>query len=244
VLVPLGRHAVAAGLSFPVVLVIADPMVPLTTDALHDAGLGIEATAIVVPTPASLPAPLRARLERSGHRALALSEIAAVDASGALVALQPPEILLDPLRATLAARLTRGAPTAPAWPLPHDARWEELTFRLTSAAELRCTFRRETRPLDPAFLRLASQKNGKPTEVWKRLTLLALASGALPIADAQKRVLVQKQCQQLRDALKAAFGIEADPIPWDARERVYRARFVISDERPKAERERDRIRRR
>ena len=32
--------------------------------------------------------------------------------------------------------------------------------------------------------------------------------------------------------------------PWDARERVYRERFVISDERPKAERERDRIRRR
>jgi hypothetical protein len=173
-----------------------------------------------------------------------LSEIVTADASGALVALQPPEILLAPLRATLAGELAEGGPAAPAWPLPPGARWEELTFRLTAAAELRCTFRRETRTLDPAFLRLASQKNGKPTEVWKRLTLLALASGALPIADAQKRERVQKQCGLLRDALKAAFGIEADPIPWDPRERVYRARFVISDERPKAERERDRIRRR
>jgi hypothetical protein len=51
---------------------------------------------------------------------------------------------------------------------------------------------------------------------------------------------LQKRFQLLARELSAAFGIQADPIPWVTSDRIYRAEFVISDERPKAVQVRDR----
>ena len=56
---------------------------------------------------------------------------------------------------------------------------------------------------------------------------MALAGGHLAWGDRGATIGVKKQKQELSDKLKAAFGIDADPIRWDRKIRAYIARFVL-----------------
>jgi hypothetical protein len=173
----VGRHAVAAGSVFPILLALPGPADPLADDELREAGLDPAGTVLLVPRASSLPAPLRARLMAAGHQVIPLSEAVGLGAKG-FEAVQPPRTLLAPLREALVARI-RAAESKPAWGLPPDARWDEMTFTLISEEVLNVTFRGQTRRLEPDQLGMKDGRSGRPTEAWALLQALARVGGSL-----------------------------------------------------------------
>jgi hypothetical protein len=92
---------------------------------------------------------------------------------------------------------------------------------------------------------MRSRKNHKPTVAWKAVFVtLAIQRGVVGIRDSKAKHRFEKQKQTLAAKLREAFRIDGDPLPWNARQQAYVARFVIRDDRPLDEREPDRHRRR
>ena len=114
-----------------------------------------------------------------------------------------------------------------AWVLPPDARWEELAFDFVEFEVINVRFRSETRRFEPEHLGMKNRKNGRPTLQWTLLQQLALAGGELDWRDRGATSSIKKQKQALSDRLKAAFGIEGNPIKWDEARSAYVARFVL-----------------
>ena len=137
----------------------------------------------------------------------------------------------EDLFADLLAQVESGADGGPddlAWPIPPDARWEEIGIRFIAGEVVNVTFRGETRRFEPEAFGLKNAKNGKPTAAWIYLRTFALARGRLPVrhANGKETSKHQKQKQSLSKALRAAFGIADEPIPTVNGE--YTARFVTS----------------
>lgn len=228
----VGRHALAAGLASPILLALPGPADPLAEDELRTAGLDPAGSVVLVPRPSSLPAPLQARLVTAGHQVIPLSEAVGLGATG-FEALQPPAILLAPIREALAAR-TRTAGRQPVWDLPSDAMWGELTFTLIADEVLNVSFRGQTRRLEPDHLGMKDGRSGKPTEAWVFLQALARVGGSLGPMSPDVVEHYKKDKQALTKRLREAFRIQGDPICWNRRTRSYQTAFVMRDERPKA----------
>lgn len=228
----VGRHALAAGLASPILLALPGPADPLAEDELRTAGLDPAGSVVLVPRPSSLPAPLQARLVTAGHQVIPLSEAVGLGATG-FEALQPPAILLAPIREALAAR-TRTAGRQPVWDLPPDATWGELTFTLVADEVLNVSFRSQTRRLEPDHLGMKDGRSGKPTEAWVFLQALARVGGSLGPMRANLVEKHKKEKQALTKRLREAFRLPGDPIRWNRRTRSYQTAFVMRDERPKA----------
>lgn len=230
-LLHIGRHAVAAGISCPVVLLVPGPDPAQAEEMLRGTALGAEPGVVVVPTMATLPPNAQARLRTAGHTIIALADVLGIGVTGRLQIIQPIEVILEAPRARLLRRLKQ--PEAPlVWALPADARWGELTFRLTSDQELQCSFRGASRTLSPEGLRMYHSRSQKPDKNWLMMQMLAHGRGEAPIHDRTAEGAIRKRAQLLGDALSDAFGMSASPIQWDNKEHCYRAEFVISDERP------------
>lgn len=233
--VVVGRHAVAAGVSCPVVLALHGPDEGRLAGDLRRAGLDGEQGVILVPTARSLSPSAAAPLRDRGHQLLVLSDSVFADEAGRLVAREAPVFLLAAARAHLAERIEMQASRV-AWHLPPGAGWSELTFRLTADESLTCTFRGTKRTLEPVDLGMRDMRSGKANQSWLALKALAIGRGRAPISDTSQQGKVQKRFQTLGWAIAEAFGIDHSPISWDTGECCYRAAFVISDERPKAAR--------
>lgn len=234
--VHLGEHAVAAGVGAPVIFLMPDPHLPITDDELRDGGLGAEQAVLLVPNGKSLSAPARSRLSGQGHQVVQLETATAVDAQGRLTLVQPVEALLHTTRGALQARLD-GAKPGLQIALPPGATWAQITFRLTSMET--AIFNGPGiagRQIDPGDLGMRSTKNNASTLAWKFFIMLAEGHGALAPHNGQPIARVRKQKQALSERLRTTFGIGADPIVWDNRQRAYVTAFTVSDERPKAER--------
>jgi hypothetical protein len=180
---------------------------------------------------ATLPPAIQARLRTAGHTILPLADVLGIGVTGRLQAIQPVEVILEAPRARLLRRLKQPE-LPPAWALPPDARWGELTFRLTSDQELQCSFRGDTRTFTPEALRMYHSRSRKPDKSWLMVKMLAHGRGALPISDRTAEDSTRKRAQLLGDALADAFRISTSPIRWNKKEHCYQAEFVISDERP------------
>jgi hypothetical protein len=74
---------------------------------------------------------------------------------------------------------------------------------------------------------MKDRRSGKPTEQWALLKILAAYGGKLGWTDSDARVVVKKRKQELADKLRASFGIEAEPIVWNRRAKVYQTLFSI-----------------
>ncbi len=232
----LGRYAVAAGVSAPVLLVVPGPMQPLLVDALQGAGLGREPGVVLAPTAESLPASTRQWLGTQGHVFLNLSEVMAMDDDGGLLPMQPPEFLLRDIRADLVARLAALKP-GPQVTLPPDTTWHKVSFRLTSAETVVCSAGGTSRQMDPGDFGMRSGKNNKPVLAWTFFTAL-LANGGRVGLNGGPSVSQRKQKGALSRHLQATFGLADDPIRWVPAEQSYITAFVAADDRPKAERDR------
>jgi hypothetical protein len=227
----IGRYAVAAGVACPVVLALPVPGVGLSDEDLDSAGLGGEPGVVLVATDRSVPPRAFGRLQAMGHQVLALSDALVVDDKDRLRAVHEAAVLLAATRKRLMARL-KPAQGAPVWPTPPDAKWPELTFRLTSDETVRCSFRGETRDLDPDFFEMRRARGGTTTKSWSALRALAMGRGSAGISDLTQEDKIRKRFQLLGAELAKTFGIQPSPIRWDKDDRCYRAEFVISDERP------------
>lgn len=232
----LGEHAIAAGVAAPVMLLMPGPMQGIQFDELRSGGLEGERTVLLVPTAASLPASLRARLLEQGHHVLPLSDIVLREPGGGLQLAQPVDVLLHDVRAALQARLG-DAPSGPRVALPPGTTWGQVTLRCTSNATVICTAPGVSRQMDPGDFDMRSAKNAKPTAAWTFFLLLAMNGGALKIEGRSIAPRVRKQKEALSRHLQDTFGIDSDPMHWDASQQAYVAAFVVRDERPKRERE-------
>lgn len=232
----VGRHSVVAGLSCPVLLALPGPRSQMTADDLREAGLEPNASVVLTPNPASLPAPLRGQLTAAGHIVVGLSEVTTLDAQNRLALLQTPEALLAPARDTLLARL-KPASTAPRMALPPSTVWEQITFTLTSTSTLTCSTPGWSRQLDPSDFGMRSAKNKNPTLAWIMLVSLAISGGSMSVKRPGERAKFQKQKEALSKNLRETLGIDSDPVPWDQVQKAYTARFILKDNLTLAERQ-------
>lgn len=223
----IGSHDVFAGLGFPIFLTIPGPTASEATAPFDELVALPGPKLLLAPTSASIPSPLATVLDRVGIARLALHDILVIDGQGQLRPSRPTEGLFADLRAQVGTRAD-GGPDDPIWPLPPDARWEEISIRFIAGEVVNVTFRGETRRFEPDTFGLKSAKNGKPRAAWTYLRTFALTGGRLPVhhANAKETSRYQKQKQALSKTLRAAFGIADEPIPTMNAE--YTARFVIS----------------
>ena len=234
--VRLGNHAVAAGLSAPVLLLLPGAMDPVSDDEMRDAGLGSKHAIILIPQTTSLPTAWLARLSEAGHLVIDLSSTTGWDASGHLAVVQSVDVLLHPIRWELLARVG-GSSRDPQIILPPGTEWGQIMLTFTAAETLICTVAGQGRQMDPGDFGMRSAKNNHPTVAWGLLRQLVAARGVLVIGGAPLHARVRKQKQELTARLIQTLGITSDPLPWNKDQHAYVARFIARDERPKVERE-------
>lgn len=223
----IGSHDVFAGRGFPVFLTVPGPA-PTDDATPFDDVIGLPGPKLLLtPTHASLPATLIASLQRADVTLFALSDLFTVDNQGSLEPVQPVENLFSVLRVRVEASSSTSLSNL-AWPLPPDARWEELGIRFIADEVINVSFRGETRRFEPDALSMKNGKSGRATKQWLYLKLLASHSGRLPVhsVDGAETSKHQKQKQALSKALRQAFGIPDEPIPTEGDD--YKARFVIN----------------
>jgi hypothetical protein len=217
----LGKHQVAAGQGVPVVLLWAR-----TPD---QAGLTIEFLvhamdapfAVATSTDRFVGAEARATIRSAGGMHVLLCDALGADDHATLVGQHAAAEIFAPVRRP-------GIPGPQrAWVLPPDARWDDLVIDFVELEVVNIRFRDETRRFEPEHLGMKNRKNGRPTLQWILLRQLALAGGELNWKDRGATTSIKKQKQAVSDRLKAAFGIEGDPIGWDGDANAYVPRFVL-----------------
>lgn len=222
----IGTHDVYAGRGFPVFLALPGPSADADprpfAEVLDTPGPRL----LLTPTVASLPDALIAALERAGVVRMALADIVIAE-NGTLTLTRPVAEIFAALRDAV----RRDAGTSAqglAWPLPPDARWEDITMRFIADEVLNVTFRGETRRFEPDQLGMKNAKNGKPKAVWTYLKAFALSGGRLAVhrGNPTETSKHQKQKQALSKVLRDSFGIADEPIPTDDGD--YVTRFVVS----------------
>lgn len=216
----VGSHGVAAGLEIPVILLIPGPMTEVSLATLPDSD---RPSAILIPTPGSIPNEIRMSLRAAGHHVLALNDICCLDSKHRLVGVQPADVLLATLREKL---LASRAPkkSGRAWNLPAGTRWENVTFEFIAKEVLLVKVRGQpTRRIEPDQFGMKSKHSGKPTGAWTLLRSIVHRRGELTWTPS-KTVSVRRQKQILSRKLVELFGIKDDPLPAGPGE-SYVARF-------------------
>lgn len=222
----IGTHDVYAGHGFPVFLALPGPSANAEprpfAEVLDTPGPRL----LLTPTGSSLPDALITALDRAGVVRMALADIMIVE-NGTLTLARPAAEIFAALRDAV-RRDAGGSAQGLAWPLPPDARWEDITIRFIADEVLNVTFRGETRRFEPDQLGMKNAKNGKPKAVWTYLKAFALSGGRLAVhrGNPTETSKHQKQKQALSKVLRDSFGISDEPIPTDGGD--YVTRFVVS----------------
>ena len=222
----IGTHDVYAGCGFPAFLALPGPLGDADPRSFAAVLEYPGPRLLLTPTAASLPDALIAPLDRAGATRMALADIVIVD-DGVFAPVRPAIEIFAALRDAV-LRDAGGSARGLAWPLPPDARWEEITMRFIADEVLNVTFRGETRRFEPDQLGMKNAKNGKPKAVWTYLKAFALSGGQLAVhrGNPTETSKHQKQKQALSKALRDSFGISDEPIPTDGGD--YVTRFVVS----------------
>ena len=217
----LGMHQVTAGQGVPVLLLWArtpDQAAEAVAFLVHAMDAPF---AVATPTDRFVGAEARAKIRSVGGTHVALCDALGVDDHGTLVGQHAAEEIFAPVRQP-------GVPGPQrAWVLPPNARWEELAFDFVELEVVTVRFRGETRRLEPEHLGMKNRTNGRPSLQWPLLRQMALAGGQLAWRDRGATTRIKKQKQELSNKLKAAFGVEGDPIEWNGDNNAYVARFAL-----------------
>ncbi len=223
--IEIGMHDVHAGRGFPVFLAVPGPWFGDAIEPFAELAAVSGPTVLLTPTRRSLGAAAIRYLDSIGVTRFALADILVADERRRLAAAQPVDVLFAELRAVLADASGSSDPDL-VWPLPPDARWEELRLAFISEEVVKVDFRGETRNFDPSMLGMLNRKSLRPNDQWELLKILAGHNGIIPMPPSAKRQTVQKQKQTLSRRLFRAFGIADEPI--QAVDGQYRTRFRIS----------------
>lgn len=222
--IEIGTHDVHAGRGFPVFLVVPGPWFGDGIEPFTELAAVSGPSVLLTPTRSSLVAAATRYLDTLGITRLALADILIADDRRRLMAVQPVEVLFAELRAAIAGASDAADPDL-VWPMPPDARWEEITIVFVADAVINVTFRAQTRRFEPDQLGMKDARSGKPSRQWSYLKMFALARGRLPVHPSKKIAGHQKQKQELSARLRSCFGIQDEPVP--VRGGDYCARFVI-----------------
>lgn len=222
--IEIGRHEVHAGRGFPVFLAVPGPCFGDGIEPFCELAAISGPRVLLTPTRRSLSASVTRYLDSLGVTRFALADILVADARHRLAAAQPVELLFADLRDAITGGSNSGDPDL-IWPLPPDARWEEMTIIFISAEVINVSFRGETRRFEPDQLGMKDARSGKPKRQWTYLKMFARARGTLPVRPSGDIPGYQKQKQELAALLRSCFGINDDPIP--AENGHYRCRFVL-----------------
>jgi hypothetical protein len=222
--IEIGTHEVHAGRGFPVFLVVPGPWFGNEIEPFAELVTVSGPKVLLTPTRLSLGAAATHYLETIGVTRFALADVLVADDRHRLGVSQPVEVLFAALRAAVAR--TSDVPDAGlVWPLPPDARWEEVTVAFVADEVINVSFRGQTRRFEPDQLGMKDARSGKPKRQWTYMKALARSGGVLPVDPPHGVRGHQKQKQELSALLRACFGITDEPIPVHGRD--YRARFVI-----------------
>ncbi len=222
--IEIGTHEVHAGRGFPVFLVVPGPWFGDGIESLAELVAVSRPKVLLTPTRRSLGAAATRYLDTIGVTRFALADVLVADDCHRLGVSQPVEVLFAALRAAV-AEATDSADAGLVWPLPPDARWEEVTIVFVADEVINVSFRGQTRRFEPDQLGMKDARSGKPKRQWTYMKALARSGGLLPVDPPRVVKGHQKQKQELSGALRACFGIQDEPIPVHGRD--YRARFVI-----------------
>jgi len=230
-LIHLGRHFVAAGAGFPVVLLLPHPQreAPINEPAVRELEPG---SAILIPAGASLSPEERRKLTERGHLVVILADSVGTKDGRLTVSLSPDTILhrlrsdlLDQLKAHAAGRLLL---------LPPNTRWQNLTFEATAMETVVVHCGRRSRRFGPDELGLRDRRKKERTKrAWTIFIAIIASAGVVGQPRGSEGERYQKRKQELSDALRKAFGINDDPIEWRARDGVYAALFGTKNSLPK-----------
>lgn len=222
--IEVGTHDVHAGRGFPVFLVVPGPWFGDGIEPFAELARVSGPQVLLTPTRGSLGAAKVRYLGALGVTVLTLADILIADDRHRLVAVQPVEVLFAELRTAIAGASSSADPDL-VWPLPPDARWEEIKIVFVADEVINVSFRRQTRRFEPDQLGMKDARSGKPSRQWSYLKMFAIARGSLPVHPSKRITGHQKQKQELSALLRRSFGIQDEPIPVEDGD--YRARFVI-----------------
>ncbi len=142
--------------------------------------------------------------------------------------------IFSPVVTNLASEVGAKPSRLVAIPVPTGAGWKDVSIRFTSDFQIQATIRGQpTEARNYADLGFEDQrgkkgKNRKPDFQWRLLKHFVRNGGSVEThleAGFKSRNALQKGVRKLRQRLKKVFGLDDDPIEYDADEKSYRAKF-------------------
>ncbi len=113
--------------------------------------------------------------------------------------------------------------------VPADCRWGEVAFTASvrDPEIFNVTIRDVRYRVTPGDLGLEDRRSRRGDVQWKFLHALARGRGRFDWEDAANHEVARKTKNRLSQALRSAFGIEADPIEWRKDEKAWVTAFEI-----------------
>ena len=182
------------------------------------------AVLIFFPTARHIGPNTEERLRRYRWGRLVLDQLVVFRPQG-LIALADAE---DAVEATIES-VTGAEPANSKLNVPPGCRWGEVMFTTSQRDPqvLNVTIRGVRHRVTPADLGLEDGRTRQGNAQWKFLHALARGRGRFDWEDAASYEVAKKTKIRLSQALRASFGIEAEPIEWRKDERAWVAEFEI-----------------
>jgi len=113
--------------------------------------------------------------------------------------------------------------------VPAGCRWGDVSFTTSQRDHeiLNVTIRGVRHRVTPGDLGMEDGRSRRGDVQWKLLHALAVRKGRFDWEDAQSHATAKKTKIRLSQALRTAFGIEADPIEWRKDEKAWVTAFEI-----------------
>lgn len=179
----------------------------LESAALHLTSTGKRGFILLTPTGRYWTARLRSSIETATSSLMSLEEV--VDLAGKVFSASAG------WRSFLDTRVPRTTTKAPptTFPTPHGARWNELTVRFLTGDTASVTIRNAKLRVSYTDMGMARSDNANRSVQWEMLEKFAEGNGYYESGFQSRKESEKQQVSRLRQALKAYFQIEGDPIP-------------------------------
>jgi len=113
------------------------------------------------------------------------------------------------------------------FPLPEDAKWEQLSIKFADGHIVSVKFDNNSRRFTYAQMGMSCSKSGEPNKQWNLLRSFAESNGEIDWKSSYASSKLKKQKYDLSRRLKEFFNLKEDPIKWLKGEKLYRCCFTI-----------------